>query len=80
MALTEEYKKQNLRVVFFIWFKSAEYNGINRSSAIKSLQSFLVSELNWDKKHAGERILEYFREHQTLTPDELITVWEQLRE
>ena len=77
--LTEKQKEINLVYLFTVWFKSGQYNGINRAIAIKGLTEFMIAELNWQKRAAAERILWYFKEHQRLSPDELITIWQQLK-
>ena len=77
--LTEEDKERNLIIKFTIWLKATAYNRVPTSSGIISLQKFMVTELHLDKKKAGQKILWFFQEHQQLSADELILVWEELK-
>ncbi len=63
-----------------IWFKAFHYAGVNRSTGVIALAEFMVVEMNWDKGKAKQRILDYFREQQNVTPDELIEIWKSLQE
>jgi hypothetical protein len=78
--LTEQQKEVNLIFLFTIWLKSAGYNKINTSTAIRSLQRFMTTELNWDKKRAGQKILWFLREHHQVSANELISIWELIQE
>ena len=75
MKLSEADKKINLTIMFYFWFKSAEYSGVYKSTAIQSLIKFMVTEQNWQKKKAAERILTFFKETQGATSDELLDLW-----
>jgi hypothetical protein len=74
MKLTETEKKINLTIMFYFWFKSAEYHDVHKSAAIQSLTKFMTSEFNWQRKKAADRILTFFRE-QGMNDNALIELW-----
>ena len=80
VKLSQENKRLQILYLFFIWFKAAEVNGATRSGAIQTLIQFMVADLHWQRKRAAQEILDFFRKTQQSTPDELITIWELLRE
>ena len=60
--------------MFFFWFKATEYHGVHKSAAIQSLTKFMTTELNWQKKKAAQRILDFFKD-QGYNDNDLIDLW-----
>ena len=80
VMISESQKKLQTLYMFFVWFKSAEYNGVSKYQAIQSLNKFMVAEMNWPKKKAAEQILDFFQHEQNYTPDQLIELYQILKE
>lgn len=75
VKLSQADKKVQVLFLFFVWFRSAEFNSVSKSAAIKSLIKFMTTEMNWEKKKAAQQILNFFQEHQGWTDDQLIDLW-----
>ena len=79
VMISESQKKLQIIFLFTIWLRACSDNGINTSSAILSLVQFMVSELKWDRKKAGQQVLDFFQDHQNYTVDQLIELYEILQ-
>ena len=79
VMISESQKKLQVLFLFTVWLRSCSDNGINTSSAILSLVEFMVKELNWNRKKAGQQVLDFFRDHQGYDINQLIELYKILQ-
>ena len=77
--ISESQKKLQVLFLFTVWLRACSDNRINTSAAIQSLVRFMVKELNWDRKKAGEQVLNFFRDHQGYDINQLIELYKILQ-
>jgi len=80
MVTSEKQKDLSVSVMLYFWFKSAECCNVNRVTAIKALTKYMIKELNWQPQKAGKKILDFFRDTQKATDNDLIEIWKLLQE
>ena len=80
VIISESQKKLQIIFLFTVWLRACSDNGVNNSAGILSLVEFMVKELGWNRKKAGQQVLDFFQHEQNYTPDQLIELYQILQQ